>query len=478
MEKILDLSLTVYELCKQYPELPAIMSDLGFNEISKPMALQTAGRVMTIPKGAAIKEIDIKKVIAYFEAEGFKVIAGEAPDSGHAKEENEPKTREEYLQSYVRRLTAGEDIESVRKDFVFRFKDVDASEIVQAEQSLIRSGVPIRDVQRMCDVHSALFHGTTGEESMGQRGVDSETAALMNESGHPLNILKLENDAIIGHLALIDTLLAENVPAVAWDAQLQGLRLISEHFGKKGDLIYPLLKTKYATDAPFNVMWGVDDEIRDEFGRLVSSPDDTPEWQESLTKVMKREKEMIYKESNILFPLCTKNFITEDWEWIRPEMDFYRPCLIKDYPKWEGHAAPVLPEPQIKEDKIIFPSGDVDVEQLCAILDTIPVELTFIDDTETNRYFNRQTEKLFKRPIQALGRSTFDCHPPLAQPMVKGLLASFRAGEKDLFEVWGHKGGHEVLIRYYAIRDRDGKYLGALECVQNMDSIRDHYTQK
>ncbi len=474
--KNLDLSLTVNELCKQYPELPAIMAELGFKDITKPMALQTVGRIMTIPKGAAIKGIDLAKIVARFESEGFTVISEkEASEAETASEVNASMTREELLQSYVRRLTKGEDLESVRKDFVENFSDVDASEIVNAEQTLIRSGVPIRDVQRMCDVHSALFHGATGEEALEKQGMDSATVALMNETGHPLNILHLENDAILSHIAVVDTLLAEKIPVVAWEAQLQELRLFSEHFGKKGDLLYPLLKTKYNIDAPYNVMWGVDDEIRDELGRLVSHADDTPEWAEALKKVLTREKEMVYKENNILFPLCAQNFSTEDWEWIRPEIDYYRPCLIKEYPVWAGHKAPELPVPAVAEGKIVLPSGNLTPEQINSILDTIPLEITFIDDTQTNRYFNRQEEKLFKRPIQALGRNTFDCHPPMVQPMVRGLLESFRSGEKNSFEVWGHKSGHEVLIRYFAVRNSRGEYLGALECVQNMDSVKEHY---
>ena len=73
-------------------------------------------------------------------------------------------SRAELLKSYVKRLSDGEDLESVRKDFVSHFKEVDASEIMHAEQELLRDGVPLDEMQRLCDVHSALFHGSTREE--------------------------------------------------------------------------------------------------------------------------------------------------------------------------------------------------------------------------------------------------------------------------------------------------------------------------
>ena len=67
----------------------------------------------------------------------------------------------EKIKSYLKRLGEGEDLESVRKDFVENFSEVEASEIMKAEQELIKEGTPITEVQKLCDVHSALFHGAT-----------------------------------------------------------------------------------------------------------------------------------------------------------------------------------------------------------------------------------------------------------------------------------------------------------------------------
>ena len=103
----------------------------------------------------------------------------------------------ELLKDYLKRLGRGEPLETVRADFVQNFKDVDASEIMQAEQQLIREGTPITEVQKLCDVHSALFHGKTREEKIAnaEKAVDaslirqeraSKTKLLVEEEGHPL----------------------------------------------------------------------------------------------------------------------------------------------------------------------------------------------------------------------------------------------------------------------------------------------------
>lgn len=72
----------------------------------------------------------------------------------------------ESLKKYLRRLGAGEDLEKVRKDFAVEFQDVDATVIMKAEQEMLAEGTPLSEVQKLCDVHAALFHGATREEKI------------------------------------------------------------------------------------------------------------------------------------------------------------------------------------------------------------------------------------------------------------------------------------------------------------------------
>jgi len=496
-QKPLNLNHTVYELCQQYPELKAVMAQVGFKEISNPIAMQTAGRVMTIPKGAAIKGIPMPDVIAALRAAGFQPVdsdndCGCSHDTCQchhhhqpaAQADADPATREgrtQLLHSFVERLTHGEPLSSVRRDFVKHFRNVDAEEIAAAEQQLINSGVKISDVQRMCDVHSALFHGTTIQENASLDGIDSQCTTLMQQAGHPLNILYSENLAIEALINRISTQLDEGVLPSAMLPTIMQLRQLTHHFGKKGDLLFTLLRDRYGIDAPFNVMWGVDDEIRDELHRLCKQPSDAPQWIQRLRDVMQREREMIYKEHNILFPLCANHFTHDEWQEIRTEIDGYSPCLIDRYPDWAQHThSHPLYDVTPSDVTVQLASGTLTTAQLQAMLNTMPYEITFIDRDHINRYFNQQLhgEKLFKRPLMALGRKVYDCHPPMVQPMVRRLLTEFANGQRDTFEMWSEKAGHEVLIRYMAVRDQQGNYLGAMECVQVMDFARDHYQGK
>ena len=167
--KIIYLTKSVHDLVKEYPELIPLMKELGFTRITEKTALNTLGRFMTIPKGAMMMHIDMGKVISTLLAHGFTLGGSfaQAPEEKAApSEETAPDERTARITEYIRRLSAGEDLEKVRADFVKHFKDVDPGEIALAEQSLLKGGVPLRDVQRLCDVHSALFHGTTRAEKI------------------------------------------------------------------------------------------------------------------------------------------------------------------------------------------------------------------------------------------------------------------------------------------------------------------------
>ena len=149
MKKSIDFSRSVYELVTEYPELAGIMDELGFSEVKKPAMLHSVGKLMTIPKGAKMKGIEMLDVVAALVKAGFS-IEGEMP-SGVAVAPKKTESvnsgeRTEQLKSYLRRLGAGEDLESVRADFVKAFNDVDAAEIMQAEQELMQEGTPLTEV--------------------------------------------------------------------------------------------------------------------------------------------------------------------------------------------------------------------------------------------------------------------------------------------------------------------------------------------
>ena len=411
----------------------------------------------------------------------------------------------DQIKSYLQRLNNGEALENVQADFVRECKDVDPSAIMQAEQELLREGTSIEELQRLCDVHSALFHGSTTEEkianaektaapSLAAQKLHSKdikdqllsaAAALIQISGHPLQTFTLENAALEKLIARTRQALENNGIT---DELLDELRQIAIHYARKGDLLYPHLKVQYGISGPSAVMWTVDDEIRDELNALAKQKHqkETDAWKQRLKAVLSRMEEMIYKESNILFPNCALNFSEEEWYHIYRDAKDYAECFGIRGDSWEAAEAHLADTASTVstmsaehafadgETRIHLPGGSLTLSQLTAMLNTIPLEISFVDIDNINRYFN-EGPKVFKRPGMALGREVFTCHPPKIEERVRRIIGEFRAGNLDQVPVWMDKGGRTFLVTYYAIRDKQEQYLGTLELVQDMEFAKEHF---
>ena len=382
------------------------------------------------------------------------------------------------LTEYLQRLGAGEELEEVRKDFIKEFSDVQASEIMEAEQELMKQGTPLEEVQRLCDVHAALFHGVTPEEEMKKRqsfeqkeyGNKSQQAQELEQvEGHPLYTLTKENQALLKLLQQFAGSEDENLLSI--------IGQFAVHYAKKGDLLYPHLKVKYGIAGPLDVMWTVDDEIRDEYSALMRESQRGDEWNKRLRAVLKRIEEMVHKEQNILFPICAVNFTKEEWMGIYRDAKDYIVCFGVEDIHWQEAEDQEIVRENSGKDEIVLPGGHMTLEQLTALLNTVPLEITFIDVDNINRFFN-EGPKVFKRPGMALDREVFSCHPPKIEPMVRAIIDDFRHGRKDHVPVWMEKGGRTMLVTYMAVRDKTGKYVGTAEFVQDMEFAKEHFGKK
>ena len=546
MEKKLDLSKSVYDLVKEYPEVADIMKKLGFSEITNKVMLNSVGKIMTIPKGAKMKGVSMIDIVGAFMKAGF-TLEGDMPNlsgddaesTGHpgvaptaavtksnvtdasakvasstvaadavetnaaasttakanTEENSEAKAedavqdseRVEQLKGFLKRLGTGEDLGAVREDFASQFAHVEASEIMKAEQGLMREGTPLAEVQQLCDLHSALFHGSTIHEQMESEHAKVEAVleaqeksksvvSLIETVGHPLHQLTEENKAL-------DTLIESIRPKVADKTatvdDVNAVRQVSVHYAKKGDLLYPHLKVAYDISGPSMVMWTVDGDIRDQLGDLAKSSQSVDDWYRRFDELLTRAQEMIYKEQNILFPICAENFSTEEWYQIYKDTAQYEEILGVKRTAWteaETALATQTTKASGDDNTIALIGGSLTVDQLNAMLNTMPMEVTFVDHEDINRYFN-DGEKVFKRPTTAIGRDVYSCHPPKVEPIVRGIIDSFRKGDRDNVAVWLEKQGRPFYVNYMAVRDQNNNYIGTLELVQDMQFAKDHFAR-
>ncbi|MDU6784059.1 DUF438 domain-containing protein [uncultured Peptoniphilus sp.] len=444
--KNISINEPVASLVEKYPYLKNILKDIGFSEITNPLALSSVGKFVSIKKGAGIKNIDLDIIREKLKEGGFNIIEDEDSQDNPSDEGK----RLELLKSYIERISKGEDMEAVRSDFVKNFKDVSSKEIVAAEESLIKSGLPLEKVQKLCDIHSALFH----ESNI----IDESQKDLEKIPGHPLNILSLENKKI-------KSLADEVKEGEDKLKKISDLLKINSHYGKKAGLIYPLLKTKYKISGPSDVMWAVDDEIRRDLSKIIKANSYNPE---DLNKILDRVYEMIYKEENILFPLLKENFTEEEWNKIYGDLGEYGLDLVDELPLWKDYKPQeISPKEKISSGSLDFETGSLKLNEVMQILRTLDAELTFIDKDDLVRFYSEGEDKIFPRPKSCLNRDVTSCHPPKVVPMVKSLLDDFKNKRKDRLVVCRNIKGKKILVKYLAVYE-DEEYIGTLETVEDI----------
>lgn len=130
-------------------------------------------------------------------------------------------------------------------------------------------------------------------------------------------------------------------------------------------------------------------------------------------------------------------------------------------------------EDRTGDGKIKFETGIMSVEQLNWMLNSIPGDMTFVDKDDIVKYFSQGKDRIFARTRAIIGRTVENCHPPASVNVVDQLVSDFKQGKKDSEDFWIKMGEKYVLIRYFAVRNESGEFLGTLEFTQDIAPIQE-----
>lgn len=186
-------------------------------------------------------------------------------------------------------------------------------------------------------------------------------------------------------------------------------------------------------------------------------------------------KDHFWKENDILYPMAVRLMSPEDEQRILEGIAATE-ALLGPGGRDRYHD---LARQVIEGSRLQDLSFGVDRAVLAAMLNTLPVEISFVDADDTVRYFSHEgRDKIFPRSRGAIGTNVRNCHPQKSLHKVEQILSDFRAGTRDVAEFWIDFRGMKVHIRYFAVRDEAGKYLGTLETVQDVTAIQKLEGQK
>ncbi|WP_286136901.1 DUF438 domain-containing protein [Bacillus sp. 7894-2] len=302
------------------------------------------------------------------------------------------------------------------------------------------------------------------------------------QPGHPIHTFTRENKAIDKHLrenvkvhleAFIQEDHEDNVYALLEDFIL--LLDLDKHYSRKENLLFPYLE-KYGIYGPTNNMWSIDDFIRDGIKEarnlLTQYEGDKQKVINAVRFVFNEVSAMIYREENILFPMALKNLTEDEWVKIAHESDEIGFCLTGPEKEWKPERKGIDGN-AISEGYIKMETGILSLKQLELLFNHLPVDITFIDHDDVVRYFSHGKERIFARTKAVIGRTVQNCHPPRSVHVVEELLKDFKEGRKDAEDFWIKFRDKYVYIRYFAVRDANGEYMGTLEFTQNISPIQE-----
>jgi DUF438 domain-containing protein len=382
----------------------------------------------------------------------------------------EKKNQVEVLKNILQKLNEGAAVEDVKEEFQTTFEGVDAREIAAAEAALIKTGMPVEEIQNLCNVHASVVEGNVNVIS-----VDPEM-------GHPLTVFYLENDGLENFLdgeyaeAKEKFLAAQD--NIAYVRALKELLKIDKHYGRKEHLMFPYLERNGIT-APPKVMWGKDDEIRDLIKASLAKAEAGERDEDLFSKMEFEVRGMIQKENEILKPLLLDNITEDDWKVVAEESWQFGYAFAADI---EGASpsdvATWLRGEEQTQDKraggsdVELPSGYFNAHDLEALLNSIPYDITYVNADDKVQYFSEGKHRVFPRTRTIIGRKVEDCHPPKSLHRVDSIVKDFKSGKKDEETFWIQKDGQFILIRFYAVRDAKGTYLGTVEVTEEISKLR------
>lgn len=395
---------------------------------------------------------------------------------------NNSRYRKDRLKELILSLHAGESPDKVRHELISTLKSVPYGEVVEVEQELISEGLPESEVLKLCDIHGEVLEGH----------VDLSRAKAI-PPGHPVDVFFQENKAINKVIGKATDLLQSinKVPEdnfrnfiLVLQSSFNELMDIDKHYQRKEYLLFPYLEKNEITGPP-KVMWGKHDEIRDQLKGCIAllreadlSKKDLLDARELLYfPALKALSDMVQKEEEILFPMCMDLLTVDDWWNIHKQTLEFGFTLYDPELEWKPEGledeTPNEENAGNKDGSVMLPSGSFSVDELMAILNTAPVDMTFVDRNDKVKYFTQGSHRIFPRSRSIINRDVRLCHPPGSVDIVEKIIEDFKSGKESHAPFWIQMKGKFILIEYFALRNENGEYLGTLEVSQDLTNARE-----
>jgi PAS domain S-box-containing protein len=385
--------------------------------------------------------------------------------------------KKKMLKEAIKQLHSGISPQEVKETFKQVLEGISPTEIAKIEQELVKEGMPREEIQKLCDVHMAVFREQLEKQKL-DIPPEHPIGILMEEHKIMLQIAEKLNTITNKIQQISDTNYVEeeihNLEHIAVD-----LLDSEKHYLREENVLFPNLEKHGITEPPA-IMWIEHNEIREKKKQLnqiienyntISFEEFKKQLGETAESLNNLLPSHFFKENSILFPTALRVITDEEWKEIRNEFDeigycCFTPPHLTAAPQ-EKEKVAVVPEGTLQ-----FETGTLSKEELEALLDSLPVDITFVDKEDAVKYFSKAEKRIFVRTKAIIGRKVQMCHPKKSVHIVNKIVESFKKGKKDVAEFWIPMNNRLIYIRYFAVRDKNGKYLGTMEVTQDITDIK------
>ena len=309
---------------------------------------------------------------------------------------------------------------------------------------------------------------------------------------HPIMHYLKENEEMKRLLLAVEDLVQYPMIKNQWLELYDQISQYPLHYKRKQNQLYPVLEQKGFT-RPTTTMWTFDDMVRDEIreAERLLREDNEEAFIKQQERVLLYARDLMQKEEFILYPTSMALISADEFDEMKSgdqEIGFaffnveHKPTENKEEasPKVQDGFASELQSLLAKygyaaqEDNQLLDvtTGKLSLEQINLIYQHLPVDISFVDENELVRFYSDTNHRIFPRSKNVIGREVMNCHPRKSAHIVREVIDKLRSGEQDKAEFWINKPNLFIYITYIAVRDKEGKFRGVLEMMQDCTHIR------
>lgn len=297
-----------------------------------------------------------------------------------------------------------------------------------------------------------------------------------------LDYLIQENKALAGKLDAIKEIVKDGKVQERREeliSKLRELQHFNHHYLKKENILFPYLEKKMKKFNGLSIMWALHDETRAQQKKVIDCLESETckenEFNTEIGKLFFAMHGLIKKEELILFPSASEVINEDEWrEMQKQSLEYEFPFIEKPKETADrdiSQGSSVLAADIEEGCRFKTETGSLNLEELLMIFNTLPVDITFVDENNKVRFYSDSKDRIFPRSPAVIGRNVEKCHPPQSVHVVNKIVDAFRAGTKDNAVFWIDARGKKILIQYFALRDAEGRYRGVLEVSQDITAI-------